>query len=63
MTKGTTLTDQFGTRIELLSKLTKYGKASVKILEPGTMIERISKGDVIHGFFVTHGLTRFVEDE
>lgn len=58
--KGLTLSAQVNgevTRIELLTPVTKRGRATVKILEHG--IIEAKNGHVVKGFEVTHGCLKF----
>ena len=58
--KGSTLTERFGAKIEVLSHVHKDGTATVKVLDPGTMLE-VAPGTVIKGFALTYGcLLRFM---
>lgn len=52
------LAEQFGAKIKVLSPI-RWGKAKVKILEVGSMLEGVRKGQVVEGFAVTYGVLRF----
>lgn len=52
------LVEQFGAKIKVLSPI-RWGKAKVKILEVGEMLEGVRKGQTVDGFAVTFGVLRF----
>lgn len=52
------LVEQFGAKIKILSPI-RWGKAKVKILEVGEMLEGVRKGQTVEGFAVTYGVLRF----
>jgi hypothetical protein len=60
MRKGDTILEgQYGTKLEILSHVSSKGIATVKVLQPGTMIQGLKKGGVERDFNVQYGLLQF----
>lgn len=47
-----------GTQVELLSRVSKSGIATVRVLAVG-LLTQTKVGDVIQGFNITHGAMKF----